>query len=255
MSSRVLKVWAVMVVDSELPDRRRLVDAGLLGSELPRDVLRAAGRWMADRLDDQGFVWKQSRSLLESLQDGRSERITLESNRWNRRDTFVAITVAKLAVYDDSLEEWRGRHPDLTADRPSSVAGIVCSTSYLDISRNAQCDLTRPAERVQGMERLLRDVQEIGIPWLSTTRRREEVAGSVPDAVLGPTAFAQDILEFLFHRGLTDQAASLIHRFIAMSPAHEAAFRQGRDMGRAGERPRWHTPPALGWSSFVLGVD
>jgi len=95
---------------------------------------------------------------------------------------------------------------------------------------------------------------EVALPWFAALRDPVALAGAVPVAVLRPTAFAQDLLELLVSRGLTEEAEALIGRFRSLSSAHEAAFADGLELARVGGRPDWHTPPALGWSSRVLGL-
>jgi hypothetical protein len=241
------------VENSEFYLQERLTNE-LLTSDGIRDVLRAAGQWMAFRLSHRDFVWKQGRGCLEASIERRLERITLQGSRYNRAGRFVQVAVARLTVFDKTLEEWRRENPELTVARDESLAGIVCSTSYFDISRNSQAVLTVPDKRVRELQELCGDIEEIAFPWFDTTRVVEELPNAVPDALLRPTAFAQDLLEFLYSRGHADAAIMLIRRFAALSAGHEAAFRDGAHMAMVGARPAWHSASAFGWSSHVLGL-
>src|SRR5262245_50883321 len=212
----------------------------------PPDVLQALGLWLACRLHHPEFSWTRSRKSLRRRADGRTETIVLKGSRWNRRDSSITVDVVSLDVDDDVLRDWRVAHPDLTADRSGLPLAIACWTSYYDRSKNARSHLTRPSRRVAAAELLLADVERVAIPWFESTRDPENLASAVPDSLLRPTAFAQDLVELLVSRGLTEQATALVERFASLSPAHEDALRQGREMAKAGERPRWHSAPALG---------
>lgn len=185
---------------------------------------------------------------------GRSERIGFQGSRHNRAGRHVHIGTAWLEVHDEGLGRWRQRHPAVTVLRPPSVADLLCWSSYFDLSGRATTVLTDPRKRVTAAEALAVDLEAIALPWLAATRDATALAGAVPDGLLRPTAFAQDLLEYLVSRDLPDQARALIRRFVAISPAHAEAFAGGRRMALAGERPNWHAPPAFGWSSHVLGL-
>jgi hypothetical protein len=237
--------------DGKTPEQ---LEADLIGSTTPPEVLQAVGSWLAHRLGADGFEWRSSRSRLESVGGGRSERIVLEGSRHNRAGLNIQIRAVRLTVTDKALADWRSRNPELTVDRPPSVADIVCGSSYLDLSRNSAAILTVPEARIAAAERLGADLEAVALPWFATLRDPAVLAGAAPAAVLRPTAFAQDLLEFLVSRELTGPAQALIGRFTSISPEHEAAFAEGLELARDGGRPDWHTPPALGWSSRVLGL-
>lgn len=226
----------------------------LIESEVPSDVIQSLGLWLACKLRSLDFRWNRSRRSLARRASGRFEEINLESSRYNRRGVLIEVRLASLGVHDELLRDWRIRNSALTVGRPDSVLGIVCWVSYYDISQNFRAVLTDPFGRVAASELILEDIERTAIPWLASTRDLEVLVSSVPDALLRPTAFAQDLIELLVSRGMTDQASALVERFASLSSAHDTALRQGRDMATKGERPLWHTPPAVGWSSYVLGL-
>jgi hypothetical protein len=230
------------------------LNADLTESQTPAEVLQATGRWMAIRLADTGFEWRSTRRRLEMRAAGRSERIGFHGSRHNRSGRLVQVWTARLEVYDEGLGRWRQRHPTVTVSRPPSEVNMLCWSSYLDLSRKAITVLTDPGTRVAAAEALAVDLETVALPWFAATRDATTLVDAVPDGLLRPTAFAQDLLEYLVSRDLPDQAQALIRRFTAFSPAHANAFSEGRRSATAGERPNWHTPAAFGWSSQVLGL-
>ncbi|GAA0248303.1 hypothetical protein [Cryptosporangium japonicum] len=229
------------------------LDAELIDCQSPADVLQATGRWLASRLANREFEWHATRRSLEAKVAGRLERIGFVGSKYNRTGRLIEVQAVNLGVYDEGLGRWRRLHAPLTVSRPPSVANIVCYSSYLDLSPKSTL-LTDPQKRVAAAGALVAELEEIALPWLGATRDPTELAGAVPDGLLRPWAFAQDLLEYLVSLGLTDQAQALIRRFTAISAAHAEAFAEGRRMAVAGERPTWHSAPAFGWSSEVLDL-
>jgi hypothetical protein len=80
------------------------------------------------------------------------------------------------------------------------------------------------------------------------------VASAVPDALLTPWGFAQDLMEFLVSSGHDAEAHALWVRVRELNPNHQHALVAGQEMAPSGDRPRWHTAEAIGWSAAVLGL-
>jgi hypothetical protein len=226
----------------------------LVRLEAPKEVFLAAGEWMAHRMEQDGFHWLKGRTSLGCRIGGRLERIRLEASRWNKTGKLIEFSVVGLEVLDQGLKEWRQRHPDLTVERPDSTQGIVCATSFLDISREAKAIVTASDSRVTVVDRLCDHARETALPWFASTREPEYLAEAVPDTLLRPTGFGQDLLEFLVSRGLYAEARSLIQRILSLGEGYRDSFSNGRDIAVSGGRPSWHAPQALGWSSEVLGL-
>ncbi|MFJ3793306.1 hypothetical protein [Kitasatospora sp. NPDC090091] len=226
----------------------------LIELESPKEVILAAGEWMAYRLEQEGFRWLGGRTSLERRLDGRLERIRLEGSRWNRSGKLIEFSVVGLEVFDRELEAWRKSNPGLTVERPDSVGGIVCAVSFLDISREAKAIVTISANRISAVDSLCEHTKEVALPWFSSSGDPENLAEAVPGALLRPTGFGQDLLEFLVSRGLHEEARSLIRRILALGELYRDAFSEGRGLAVSGGRPMWHSPQALGWSSEVLGL-
>lgn len=226
----------------------------LIGLEGPKEVFLAAGEWMAYRLEQDGFQWLKSRTSLERRLDGRLERMRLEGSRWNKAGKLIEFSIVGLEVFDEGLKAWRQSNPGLTVERPESVEGIVCATSFLDISREAKAIVTLPANRLAVVDGLCEHAKEVALPWFSSSENPEVLAATVPDALLRPTGFAQDLLELLVSRGFRGEARSLIQRVLSLGDSYRDAFSKGRDLAVSGGSPGWHSPQALGWSSETLGL-
>lgn len=222
--------------------------------EVPKEVFLASGDWMAYRLRGEGFRWLRSRTSLERRIDGRLERMRLESSRWNDAGKLIRFSVVSLEVFDEGLKAWRRSNPDLTVERPDSMEGIVCATSFLDISREANALVTLPENRIENVDKLCGHVKEVALPWFRSVEDPEELASTVSDALLRPTGFGQDLLELLVSRGLLREAESLIERATLLGESHRDSFSEGRELAISGGRPSWHSKQALGWSSEVLGL-
>jgi hypothetical protein len=226
----------------------------LIELEGPKEVLLAAGEWMAYRLERDGFRWLKGRTSLERRLDGRLECMRLEGSRWNKAGKLIEFSIVGLEVFDEGLKAWRKSNPGLTVERPESVEGIVCATSFLDISREAKAIVTLPSDRIAVVDRLCEHAREVALPWFSSSEDPENLADVVPDALLRPTGFGQDLLEFLVSRGFHGEARSLIQRVISLGDSYRDAISEGRDLAIGGGRANWHSPQALGWSGEVLGL-
>lgn len=246
-------IMRIMVTNGQQRSVTHLAER-LVHLEAPKEVVLAAGEWMAHRMDQDGFQWLRGRTSLERRVDGRIERIRLESGRWNKTGKLIEFSVVGLEVFDQGLKEWRQCNSDLTVERPDSAEGIVCATSFLDISREAKAIVTISGSRVAVVDRLCDHVREVALPWFDSSRKLEDLAEAVPDALLRPTGFGQDLVEFLVSRGLYAEARSLIRRVLSLGEGYRDSFSQGRDIAISGGRPSWHSPQALGWSSEVLGL-
>ncbi|MFF1605112.1 hypothetical protein ACFVYV_48480 [Streptomyces mirabilis] len=226
----------------------------LIGLESPKEVVLAAGEWISYRLEQEGFRWLKGRTSLERRLDGRLERIRLEGSRWNKTGRLIEFSIVGLEVFDEGLKAWRQSNPGLTVERPDSVEGIVCATSFLDISREAKAIVTLPADRIAVVDRLCEHVKEVALPWFRSSEDPENLAGAVSDALLRPTGFGQDLLELLVSRGFRGEARSLIQRVLSLGETYRDSFSGGRSLAISGGRPSWHSQQALGWSSEVLGL-
>ncbi len=228
----------------------------VIAADVPKQVISAAGKLLAFRLRPEGFDWKSSRRSLDRKYDeGRLERIVLEADRWNKRDVLIVAKIAVLMVLDERLGAWRVKNEAVTVPRPGDLLGIVCAVSFFDFaSPGSDIVLTVPRQRIIAIERAVDDLRELALPWFTSTRNLAELPDRVPDSLLHPAGFAHDLLELLVSRDELDVAQRLIRRVLDRGPESASAFEEGRILARSGERPRWHSPIAFGWSCEILGL-
>jgi hypothetical protein len=231
--------------------------ASLVGAARPAAVLQAAALCMAEELASDGFRWIKARKSLERRDEvGRWERIRLEPSYWNRSGTLIEFAVAQLIVEDAALGRWRTANHLRTVVRGESVVNILCATSCYDMSRvgfKNTVILTQPESRAARLSALCDQVHDIVLPWFAATRDPARLVEAAPEALLGPFAFALDLVEYLISRGEREQARLLIERVTALEPKQRESFEDGRALARQGSmsRPAWHTPTTLGWSAAV----
>lgn len=233
----------------------------LVDAHRPADVLQAAALCMAEEFRPDGFRWIKSRRCFGRRgHGGRVERMTLEPSYHNRSGSFVTFAVAQLHVDEPDLGDWRTANHLLTVIRPDGALDVLCATSCYDLARvgfHNTVFLTRPDKRVAHLTALCEQIRQTVLPWFASTRDPQRLAALAPEALLGPFAFAPDLVEFLVLRGQREQARSLIERVLELDPKQREAFPEGRllaGQGLAG-RPRWHTPQVLGWTSAVLDLS
>jgi hypothetical protein len=224
----------------------------LVQSEKPADVIHAGAACLAQMLG--GFVWVRSRLSLERRTEGRHEVIRLAKSKYNRSGHLIKFIVESLTVFDNELGAWRRAHAGLTVRRPESVESIVCATSFLDMSSKYFAVLTHPDTRVAKLEQFADHLRETALPWFASSADPHYAARAVPDALLTPWGFAQDLMEFLVSAGHDAEAHALWARTRELNPNHQQAFMAGHDMAQSDGRPRWHTPEAIGWSASVLSL-
>lgn len=167
---------------------------------------------------------------------------------------LIKLNVENLAVFDDELGAWRRANTNLTVDRPESVESIVCASSFLDMSRNHFVVLTHPDRRAVMLEQFATHLHETALPWFASSSDPRHVASAVPDALLTAWGFAQDLMEFLVSSGHDAEARALWMRVCELNSNHQQALTAGQEMAPSGDRPRWHTAEAIGWSAAVLGL-
>jgi hypothetical protein len=234
--------------------------ASLVRADRPSEVFQAAASCMAEEFTSDGFRWIKSRKSLERRDDaGRCERMILEPSYRNRAGQLIEFVVGQLRVDDALLGEWRFTNHPRTVVRGDSVLGTVCGTSCYDLKRvgfNNKVILTKPEGRVARLGALCEQIKEIVLPWFASTRDPKRLVQIVPEALLGPFAYATDLVEFLVVHNEPEQARLLIDRVMAIEPKQRAAFDEGRRLAQDGirSRPRWLTPETLGWTSATLGL-
>jgi len=229
--------------------------AKLMAPDQPARVVGAAGKRLASRLSDDGFVWARSLAKLERRVGVRREQIHLQSSKWNRTGELVAFGVV-LNVRDGALRKWRRANPDRTR-----YAGVnddwVCGHPLGVLTATwdqAQVDLTAPDSRGDRLDAFVGLLRAVALPWFDASRDPERIVREAPDVTVG--LYVVDLAEWLVSKGDQAQAARLVERWLAEDPGRRPDFETGRSLGREGKRPgvsmsQW---VMAGWSSAVLGL-
>ncbi|WP_157963507.1 hypothetical protein [Actinocorallia populi] len=224
----------------------------LVKARLSREVVQATGKWVERQWTAAGFSWVRSRKSWERHRGERREQVELSSSYRNRAGKRTKVWVAGLAVHDDQVKEWRERHPELSAKRPEGLAGLACTTSFLDLTSRYWVELSQPESRLSRVGAWAEHVAEIAFPWFASTIDPARLAETVPDRLV--KGRAQHLVELAVSRGELDQARLLIERALAVGPLVRGSFEEGRELARRGGRADWQAPHALGWSSLVLDL-
>jgi hypothetical protein len=218
---------------------------------------------MTGRLASGGFRWLKSRKDLERrgwrpAEDDLGPPGEVEPVRGP-----VELKIGILNMQDADLRAWRRANPVRTGVRGDVQDDWVCrSDMYRLRSRSipefspdtnlfdARAVLTRNQNRVARLNELCDRIVETAVPWFASTidPRPSSRQHRRPDLVLqrlGPGRAG----------GQPGQARALVDRFVALGPEQRDAFERRRNLANCGERPRWHDPAAVGWSSVVPGLE
>ncbi|MEU7764328.1 hypothetical protein AB0B25_04300 [Nocardia sp. NPDC049190] len=233
----------------------------LVTLEQPRQVIHAAGRWLALNLADCGFdTWLKSSTSLQRRAGTRVEQISIQPSKFNRTGEYIGTSNITLLVYDNGL-----RHTDVNLLRPNHIATDnrwICRTTFagaLDYGRHYEINLTTPQQRISQLEDFARKVHEVAVPWFAYTRDPRNV-GDLPDGFLD--SCLPDIVDWLLGVDAQQAARTLIGRWLALDtvrdhrPPHlrppawrTTAFEKGQDIAAAGGYPstdqEW-----LGWVAY-----
>lgn len=230
---------------------RDVLDQLVFEARGSREVFQAAGQWIAGQLGSEGFAWIKSRKYWERRCGSRQDRITFASSYDNRVGVYIGMWPEALQVMDAVLGAWRDANPEMTFVRPGSVHAIACASSYIDLAPgHSRVDLTKPTARLERLAFAVNQLRETALPWFASTVEPGRLAETVPDRLLA--GFAVDLVEFAISHGEREQARQLVERAVALGSPLHSEFGLGREMASRGERPRWHTKSALGWSSAAL---
>lgn len=96
----------------------------------PRDILDAAGRWLAAELGD-GFQWVPSAHALKLPVGGTSCELVLQPSHWNYTGVLTHASI-RVMVRDKALARWRRRQGRSQA----KIADVVWRCEMINIDRD-----------------------------------------------------------------------------------------------------------------------
>jgi hypothetical protein len=238
----------------------------LVDLALPREVVRAAGVWIADRLRPDGFVWLPSQLTLQRSLGTLRHQIHMQPSKYNRRGGPVTVQTM-LNVRDTALRRWGRLHQDLVLVEGDYVCGHPLgygagrANGYLyGEYEDGEIDLSVPAERERRLAAFVRMVREAVLPWF--------VEASDPDLILSSraadkTSEPERIVGWLASRGRVDLVPAFAERYLRRHPGWADGYAHGATLAARGRRPGPADHPAarppgrpaarLGWA--VAQID
>ncbi|GAA2357627.1 hypothetical protein Cme02nite_51420 [Catellatospora methionotrophica] len=206
-------------------------------SDAPRDVIRAAGDWLATQLAAEGFAWLPSKRLLRREVDGLIQEITLQPDRYNRRGSWISAQGA-IGVREPALGRWRTAN----ASRVSSGGDYICGTALGYASGRAngfrygdytdgELNLTDPSQRLPKLHTWLAKVRTGVIPYLDEASHPEAIVFSRAVEICGNPA---GIVEWLIFRQRPQLIPPLVEYFMDNNPGWADGVEHGRALGASG---------------------
>lgn len=225
--------------------------------EQPRQVLHAAGNWLATNLADCGYgSWLKLQMCLQRRVGTRVEQIHFQPSKFNRTGESITTSNLTLLVNDTGLGS---AHARLLRPHRGESNLWSCRTTFdtvLDYGRHYELDLTEVSQRVGRLKDLARKIREAALPWFAYTRDPLEVV-DIPDRFLDNCV--ADIVEWLLATDARQPARTMMQRWLALDPGEDARptrqhpppwrtieFSKGQQASFRGNRPatdyEW-----LGW--------
>lgn len=166
----------------------------------PRQVVDAAGAWLAAALAADGFRWLHRDRLIQRQQHALRHHIALAPSVHNRAGQSILVRTY-VGVADPALRQWRLDHPHLVAaatDRDfvcghllGYAAGRVNGYLYGDAT-DGDLDLTEPASRERALTALVAIVGEGVLPWFAEASDPDTIVTSrAADCTSDPVAIAE----------------------------------------------------------------
>jgi hypothetical protein len=201
----------------------------------PRDILDAAGRWLAAELGD-GFKWVPSARALKLPVGGASCELLLQPSHWNYTGVLTHASI-RVVVRDKALATWRRRqgHNQTKSDQ------VVWSSEMINIDRDLHevelfGDVARqtPTDiRFLTLPKLLEGIRTKILPKVLLFESPARVAKELPDAwfiAMGPT------VEWAISRGDRDSAnaisarVSMLEGNVPPKSELDTVIREGRSL-------------------------
>ena len=213
----------------------------------PADILREAGRWLAEEL---GNDWRflRSRGTLKHLEGGYVQEIHLQGSTYNRTGASVDVDLGAV-VRSKALAEWRSAN----ADRVLGSGGRVYGTLVVNLlpASYGHFDLTDDARRRAELPRMLNVVRDVVIPYLELALEPDRL---LQEASAGTAGLAPDsVLESFLSIERADAAQALVEH--AMDTPWKQGVIEGAAMAADGIRPLGGDGGvAFGWVAAKFGL-
>ncbi|GIF77529.1 hypothetical protein [Asanoa siamensis] len=193
------------------------IDLDLTSAERPRDVVTAAGRWLAEALD--GFDWLSSRRLLRRRVGALTHQVALSPSSYNRAGESIMVWTY-VGARDAAYGLWRAAHPDLVT-APEVRTDLYCAhmlgyatgraNGYTyGSSEDGDIDLTDPGSRGAALEAFVAKVREGVLPWFDEASDPDRIVDSVPGR---RTTRPVSVVEWLASRDRLDLIDAYAERF------------------------------------------
>ncbi|SDZ60536.1 hypothetical protein SAMN05421684_7063 [Asanoa ishikariensis] len=221
----------------------------------PREVVLAAGDWIASQLQQDGFVWLPSRLTLQRSVGSVRHQIHVQPDTYNRRGGPIAVQ-AMLNVRDTALRRWRKANPQLVFDPDNDyvcghflgyATGRANGYLYGDF-RDGEIDLSSPGERERHLDAFVATVRQSVLPWFAEASDPDLIVESrAADMTSSPAC----IVDWLASRGRIDLVPVYVARYVERHPEWDEGVRRGVALAADGQRPEYSTNWAdvLGWTS------
>jgi hypothetical protein len=228
----------------------------LLEASSPRDVLQAAGEWLADQLAESGFVWARGKSSLQRRIGRRTEEIHLQGATETRTGKMIEVRM-QVVVWDRDLRDWRRANPGIALRQNEWLVGHPLG--YVAHRRNGYVygdysdgvvSFLDPDVRAATIVAVGAVIRDAVLPWFVDTAAPESMA-LAPEVTLGLAG--SSVLEWLASRDRVDLIPPTAQRLLELRPGMRAGYDQGIRLAREGRRPP-NTDGAqqLGWSVATL---
>jgi hypothetical protein len=206
----------------------------------PRDIVHAAGQWLAAALAADGFRWLRPDRLIQRQVHGLRHHLALAPSTYNRAGQSIVVR-SYVGVGDPALRQWRMDHPHLVAaatDRDliyghllGYAAGRANGYPYGDAA-DGDLDLTEPANRKRTPTAFVAIVREGVLPWFAEASDPDTIVTSrAADYTSEPVA----IVEWLASRNRLDLVDGYGRRFRTRQPGTGDRWDRGAAAARDGD--------------------
>jgi hypothetical protein len=225
----------------------------LVEAQAPREVVSAAGLWLAGELGPDGFAWSSSQLRLQRSWAGLHHQVHLQPSKYNRRGGPITV-LAMLNVRDPALARWRRSHPNVAVGAGDFVCGHLLGYAsgrangylYGDAS-DGVLDLGDPAGRVSQLVAWLGMVREGVLPWFTEASDPDlAVRSRAGECTNSPAS----LVEWLASRDRLDLVPDYLDWYVTKHPWASEPIEQARRASSQGvplDSLAANSAATLGW--------